>query len=71
MSKRVYTAVPMPRTRVNERDRWEQLAAAVLEMRLNIQTLDERCERLERRLVDLQPVTAEVVYASEPEAVLD
>ena len=38
----------MPRTRVSERTRWEQLANAVIELGRNVKLLEDRVEQLER-----------------------
>ena len=37
----------MPRTRVSERTRWEQLANAVIELGQNVKLLEERVKALE------------------------
>ena len=57
----------MPRTRVSERTRWEQLANAVIELGQNVKLLQERVEAMEKILRPVGPV--EIMHTRE--AVLD
>jgi len=52
----------MPRTRVSERTRWEQLANAVIELGQNVKVLEERVKTLEGGVSDLGWRKAEPVH---------